>query len=236
MMNNRPRLRGLPRQHRHRDRAHAPVRARDLRAYGWPLTEIRAKEDCGQDYDQLVIERGIPGPGHHYKMFQRLKERCVEELLRRNKAKRSDCVMLATGIRQDESARRSGYHYTIIDFRWSMMWVNPFYYKSRDWFLAYIREHDLRQNPVSEILGMSGECLCGAYAHAGELDLVKIVCPATYDRIKALEQRVFDAGHSWGWEQSPPKKCKPKVDKFMPMCMGCEKGVQESIWPAEASA
>ncbi len=199
--------------------------------YGWPLTEIRAKEDCGQDYDALVVEHGFPGPGHHYKMFQRLKERCAEKLLARNKAKRSDCVMLATGIRQDESARRSGYHYTVIDFRWSLMWVNPFYYKPRSWFSDYIREHKLEQNPVSLTLGMSGECLCGAYAHPGELALVKIACPETYDRIKALEQRVFDAGHSWGWEQSPPRASKSKAGKFMPMCLGCEKGVNAEVTP-----
>jgi hypothetical protein len=113
--------------------------------------------------------------------------------------------------------------------------VNPFYYKSKDWFRSYIDEHGLEQNPVSKVLGMSGECLCGAYAHPGELDLVKIVCPSTYDRIKSLEQRVFDAGHSWGWEQSPPRRCNPKLGRFMPMCVGCEKGVQESIWPAETA-
>lgn len=196
--------------------------------FGWPLTEIRAKEDCGQDYDQLVIERGFPGPGHHYKMFQRLKERCADKLLARNKTKRSDRVMLATGIRKDESKRRAGYRYSVIDKRRALMWVNPFYYRSKDWFRAYIQEHSLPQNPVSLLLGMSGECLCGAYAHPGELDMVKIACPETWARIKALEQKVFDAGHSWGWEQSPPRKCAVKVGKFMPMCMGCEKGVQEA--------
>ncbi len=196
--------------------------------YGWPLVEIRAKEDCGQDYDKMVIERGFPGPGHHYKMFQRLKERCVRKLTARSKAKPRDCVLIATGIRQDESQRRAGYHYSVIDHVGSAMWVNPFYYKPRSWFAAYIKEHNLQRNPVSEMLGMSGECLCGAYAHPGELDLIKMVCPATYDRIKALEQRVFDAGHSWGWESAPPKKCKPKLGKFMPMCVGCEKTAPEA--------
>ena len=194
------------------------------RVNNWPLTEIRAKEDCGQDYDQLVLEHGFPGPGHHYKMFQRLKERAVWKLLKDNKQKHFDNVMLATGIRKDESQRRSGYKYTVIDFMGNLMWINPFYYKTRSWFSEYIKKHNLQQNPISELLGMSGECLCGAYAHQGELNLIKMVCPETYERIKILEEKVRKVGHDWGWEDKPSKKKKDKSkEKFMPFCVGCEK-------------
>lgn len=194
------------------------------RENGWPLVEIRAKEDCGQDYDEMVIKHGFPGPAMHGKMYQRLKERCVEVLRRRNQQKRSDNIMLATGIRHDESQRRAGYKYTVIGFTGNTMWVNPFYYKTRDWFSEYIKRHGLKQNPVSLVLGMSGECLCGAYAHKGELDLIKIVDHATHDRIKRLEVAVREAGHNWGWEDAPiRKKCRRTMDMFMPFCVGCEK-------------
>ena len=196
---------------------------------GWPLSEIRAKEDCGQDYDEFVKAHGFPGPAMHSRMFQRLKERAVWELLRRNKTKRSDNVMLITGIRRDESVRRSGYKYSLIDFTGNILWVNPFYYQSKQWFYDYINHHGLEQNPVSKVLGMSGECLCGAYAHKGEKELIKIVCPDTYQRIKNLEKEVKEHGFSWGWEESPPrqKKCNKTNDMFMPFCVGCEK-VEES--------
>lgn len=190
---------------------------------GWPLTEIRAKEDCGQDYDELVLEHGFPGPGMHYKMFQRLKERCVRELSRRLKQKMPDKIMIATGIRMDESARRAGYKYSVIDIVGSVIWVNPFYYRSKQWFMDYIAEHALPRNPVSKMLGMSGECLCGAYAHKGEKAAIKLVCPKTHARIESLEKAVAERGFSWGWEDAPPKKGKGKPDSFMPMCVGCEK-------------
>ena len=51
-------------------------------AQGWELTVVRAKEDCDQDYERLVLEHGFPGPGHHYKMWQRLKERCLRYFFR----------------------------------------------------------------------------------------------------------------------------------------------------------
>lgn len=192
--------------------------------FGWPLTEIRAKEDCGQDYDSWVRRNGFPGPGMHYIMFARLKERCVEKLLMRSKHTRPDNIVVMTGIRQDESERRAGYQYTLVDFHGNTCWVNPFYYRSKSWFREYIKLHDLPENPVSKMLGMSGECLCGAYAHKGELELVKIVCPETYERIRKLEEEVRAAGHNWGWEDAPPKdRHKRTRNMFMPMCVGCEK-------------
>lgn len=194
--------------------------------YGWPLVEIRAKEDCGQDYDAEVERYGFPGPGHHYKMYQRLKERCFLKALRDSKKSIHDNVVLFSGIRQDESVRRSGYHYTVIGFQpeKNLLWANPFYYRSKSWFMEYIKAHNIERNPVSKMLGMSGECLCGAYAHKGELALVKQVCPATYARLVTLEARVRAAGHAWGWEDAPPKDRHKKTKRmFMPACVGCEK-------------
>lgn len=192
---------------------------------GWPLREIRAKEDCGQDYEQIVLKHGFPGPPAHSRMFQRLKERPVRHLLMTSKKKRSDNIIIFTGIRKDESVRRSGYKYTLLDFVGNVLWVNPFYYKSKDWFRAYIEKHGLQQNPVSVELGMSGECLCGAFAHPGELELIKIVDEGTYRKLRLLENKVRAAGHDWGWEDRPPRdRHRQTRNMFMPMCVGCEKG------------
>jgi 3'-phosphoadenosine 5'-phosphosulfate sulfotransferase (PAPS reductase)/FAD synthetase len=45
---------------------------------GWELLELHPPET----YESLVVEHGFPGPAHHYKMYQRLKERCLRQLLR----------------------------------------------------------------------------------------------------------------------------------------------------------
>jgi 3'-phosphoadenosine 5'-phosphosulfate sulfotransferase (PAPS reductase)/FAD synthetase len=192
--------------------------------YGWELVEIRAEEDCGQDYDQMVLQYGFPGPAMHCKMYSRLKERAVEKLVRDHKQHRMDKIAIVTGIRRDESKRRMGYVDREIDFKGAQMWVNPHYWSTKAQFMDYIREQKLERNPVAEMLGMSGECLCGAFAHSGEKVLIRIVDPATADRIEALEARVRAAGHNWGWEEGPPKKSKQKPpEAFMPFCTGCEK-------------
>lgn len=195
--------------------------------FGWPLTEVRAKEDCGVDYDAMVRAYGFPGPAMHYKMYQQLKERAIRKAVAGRKRKYSrEKVMIATGIRQDESQRRMGYGGREVDFVGSQMWVNPLYWRSKNWFMEYIREHELPRNPVSEMLGMSGECLCGAFAHLGEKSLVRIVCPATADRLDRLEVEARAAGHNWGWEDRPPrppKQPKRQPRAVGPMCNGCGK-------------
>lgn len=197
------------------------------RKYDWPLTEIRAKEDCGQDYRSYVLRFGFPGPAGHQMMYRRLKERCVEKLVRDRKQERLDKILIATGIRRDESLRRMGYGDRVVNTKGAQLWVNPLYWWPKERVMAYIKEHHLERNPVSESLGMSGECLCGAYAHPGEKALVRIVDPDTADYLDRLEEEVRAAGHNWGWEERPPSepdRDTQTLDMFdMPFCVGCGK-------------
>jgi len=195
-------------------------------AMGWPLHEIRAKEDCGQDYDEIVMLNGFPGPSGHWAMYARLKERPIRELVRRAQTKRGDRVLLATGIRHEESVRRMRYAGSEVTRSGAQVWASPIYWWSVEQRDAYIRDNGLPVNPVSAMLGMSGECLCGAYAHRGEKALVRIVDAATADRIDRLEQRAVDAGFTWGWEGKPPPggRNPAQIDMLrMPLCVGCEK-------------
>jgi 3'-phosphoadenosine 5'-phosphosulfate sulfotransferase (PAPS reductase)/FAD synthetase len=192
----------------------------------WPLHEIRAKEDCGMDYDAIVLKHGFPGPDSHSMMYSSLKERPIRELVRRaQNGKRGARVLLATGIRWEESTRRMRYAGQEVTRDGSHVWCSPIYWWSGTDRDVYNKEHGLPINPVSAMLGMSGECLCGAFAHYGEKSLIKLVCPSTAARIEALEQRVYDAGFNWCWEGKPPRggHNPAQTDAFRPLCVGCEK-------------
>lgn len=190
---------------------------------GWPLTEIRANEDCGQVYEEIVLEHGFPGPGSHNLMYRRLKERCIEELVRRQKSHRLDKVALFTGICHDDSQRRSGYGGAEITFKGAQMWVNHIYWAGGSWTEHYLNANAVPRNPVAHELGMSGECLCGAFASRGELAIVRRVCPETADRIEALERLVRPL-HPWGWEEAPPAPRDDRTaDLFSPLCSHCLK-------------
>lgn len=194
------------------------------RREGWPLTIVRANEDCGMVYEDIVMKHGFPGPYSHRFMYIQLKERAIGKLVRDRKVRRRDKVMLLTGISHDDSMRRSGYAGAEITFNGAQMWVNALYWAGKSWFYHRIKDNNIPRNPVAEELGMSGECLCGAFAGKGELAIVRRVCPRTADRIEFLQKRVSNS-HPWGWEDAPPKERDDKqtLDMFSPLCTNCLK-------------
>lgn len=193
---------------------------------GWKLTEILAKEDCGQDYREIVKKHGFPGPASHRYMYIQLKERCVEEVVRRRKTKRTDKVLLSTGIRHDDSQRRTGYGGKEINHVGAQMWVNPFYWTPSPDMAAWTARTGIQRNPASVVIGMSCECLCGSFASPGEKAMIRLVEPEFVDGVlEPIEAEVLAAGHCWGWEEKPPKQRDDQdtPDFFSPMCTNCLK-------------
>jgi len=189
------------------------------REYGWPLIEMRAKEDCGQDYDDLVLERGFPGPFMHTKMYNRLKERALRKVVKQFKAKPSDRVLLVTGVRRAESARRMG---TVepINREGARVWCAPLTWFRAEHKAEYMTRHDLPRNEVVDLLHMSGECLCGAFARPGELEWLEF-CGFTDEvaRIRELEARAVTAGVPCKW--GVPPQPGENLSAAGPMCVGC---------------
>lgn len=198
---------------------------------GWPLKEYRA-EDCGQVYRDLVLEYGFPGSFHHNKMYNRLKERALDTCIREAKTGFHDRVMLVTGCRTQESVRRMG-HVEPIQRKGAKVWVAAIHDWSKGDCNDYITEQKLPRNEVVDLLHMSGECLCGAYAHPGELKEIEMWFPEVAHEIHKLEREVWDAGFPWRWETKTIPKwfmeskkgqsflCDMTVDPVM--CQSCEK-------------
>lgn len=169
---------------------------------GWDLKEYRAK-DCGQDYEALVLEYGFPGPDHHTKMFNRLKERAIRTLIRDHPGGN---IMLVSGLRQQESGRRMRLKSEPVQKEGRKVWAAPLFYWNNDQVREYrstVLAH-VPKNPAKEFLCMSGECLCGAYARKGELAQIETFFPETGRYLRDLERRVRERGLPWGWEEAPP--------------------------------
>lgn len=88
---------------------------------------------------------------------------------------------------------------------------------------------DALNNPVSEKLHMSGECLCGAFAKPDELEEIRFWFPEVAAEIDRLEAEVAAAGHRepfcrWGHGQGKP------TEKTGPLCTSCD--IQPQLWEA----
>jgi 3'-phosphoadenosine 5'-phosphosulfate sulfotransferase (PAPS reductase)/FAD synthetase len=185
---------------------------------GWPLFELHPP---ALTYDEMVLKNGFPGPGAHLYCYVWLKERAVRKFVSEQHGR----VLLATGVRTAESKRRMGKaKWNTVEGR--KVWIAPIL----DWpALAtrrYAAKHNLPTNPVSDALHMSGECLCGSFAQAGERDLIGAFYPDAIERIERLEAKARRAGVHSVWGTEPPQRMKayPDVqpDMFAPLCYGCE--------------
>lgn len=170
---------------------------------------------AGDAYDLMVRERGFPGPAAHRYAYVRLKERQVDALVRDHKQRRSDRVMLLTGVRRSESVRRMG---TTEPVRrdGAQVWVAPLI----DWtdadMRAYRAANGMEQSDAAALLHRSGECNCGAFAKPGERDELRSLYPTWFEqRIAPLEAAT---GQTWG-DRHQHEKAPANAG---PMCSDCQ--------------
>lgn len=193
--------------------------------YGWPLHEYQ----CAESYETWVLNGGFPGPAQHTIMYNRLKDRAIWAVLRDYKTHRRDRIAFVTGARRHESTRRMGNAEPHRRHK-TQVWINPIINWSRDDVLDYKDLHQLPTNWVVDVLHMSGECLCGAFADTGELALIETFFPKMGGYLRDLEQRVHAAGYPWGWDEAPPgwwqmvKRGQLGFDGdgFFPLCTSCD--------------
>lgn len=182
-------------------------------------------------YEEFCFNFGFPGPGQHPRMYQILKERSFFALKREAKVghSRRSCIAIITGVRHDESAIRAGYNRAVKKFG-SIVWINPFYFQTKLDFEIYRQEFGLPRNPVTDIVGISGECLCGTMGTRDELDLVERIEPSTAVYVRGIELKCESLGLPCKWATRPPKKSIDNPGQlllwgdeptFQPACVGC---------------
>ena len=191
-------------------------------------------------YEEFVLNFGFPGPGQHPRMYQRLKERSIRRYVRRIKdgTPRGSKVLVISGIRNDESSIRAGYKRAVQQDpgNSAVIWANPFYWRSAEEFEIYRQEFGLPRNPVKDQIGISGECMCGAFRESdAERLAVRRVDPEFSEYLDRLEAKVHERGFPWDWGQRPPKwwmemkrgqgfLIEMGDPEFTPMCVGCIRG------------
>jgi len=198
-------------------------------AFGLPLLIYRAMEHTKADgspdpqsYDDYGRKHGFPGPPQHTRMYNRLKERQLERLIRDHKKGFKDRIALVTGARKHESRRRMGYTDETQRFG-ARVWIAPVANWTNDAMALYRKHYDLPENPASKHLGMSGECLCGAFAKPGELDRIAARYPELGERLRRLER---ESPAPWGYDGRPARDWMEMtrgqgVLGLTPLCTSC---------------
>lgn len=176
-------------------------------AWGLPLIEKTAEGD--DSYQHLVKKYGFPGPGGHSMMFRHLKQRQFRKI-RRDLVEPGQGykqrVIFVAGMRHFESERRMA-NTQVTDREGSTVWVSPVAWWPTHLLREYRDLYDVPVNEVSDHLHMSGECLCGAFAKPGELDMIRMFYPETAVYLEGLQLEVAEAEQpACIWGQRPPSK------------------------------
>ena len=197
--------------------------------WGLPLLERKPPREIDH-YRSLVLDQGFPGPGHHFKMFQRLKERVIQQVQRElvGNPYRERVVFLA-GRRRDESERRASV--PEMERAGSRVYVSPLVNWTKLDLTTYrLMQGDVPVNEVSDLIHMSGECLCGSFASAGEREEISYWFPEVFEEIAALESEIADRDDipehrkTWGWGSDPAvlKASRTRASKVGALCSSCE--------------
>lgn len=204
------------------------VRA-SCRNWGLPLLEFMAPREIDR-YEALVLDQGFPGPGHHFKMYQRLKERALEEVRRRLVTDPwAERVIFLAGRRRSESARRKTV--PAAERRGSTVWVSPLVdWTKLDLNTYRVLHKDVPTNQVTELIHMSGECLCGSFASPGERDELAAWFPEFREQIERLERMIAHRDdipthrRRWGWgaDARTPGHAQG-ASASGPLCSSCER-------------
>lgn len=151
-------------------------------AAAWGKRLVMEKSD--DDYFDLVLGRvrtkagekvwpgGFPGGGAHGLMQQRLKERATDKARHTLGVanSRTECAVWIAGRRRPESTQRRDVPHYEVDG--SVIWCSPLaVWHKADLLTLRLMRDDVPVNPVSEVLGMSGECGCLANSHPGEREM-----------------------------------------------------------------
>lgn len=171
-------------------------------------------------YEWFVWKYGFPGPAGHGYAMNYLKGRAIREF-----KKAHPMASLASGVRRLESARRALNAKELGSFEGVAVYAPIFDWTTeRVW--AYVRAHGYERPKSYLTLGISGDCLCGAFAQDHERSALADYYPLCHARIQALETEI--ATHHptrcrWGAGSTAQAREEQTNDEAI-ICVECSQG------------
>lgn len=166
----------------------------------WKLIELDRMGKC-KTYEEFVMKYGFPSNAWHNVAMRELKWKPLYYWVMQHK---DEGVVLCSGVRSKESKRRMANTepYARDKSCKHMRWCAPIYDWSDAEVWEYIHENKLKRSPVYSTLGLSGDCLCGAFSSHGEAELISMFHPEMAERIRKLERKCPKERNTWGNQSS----------------------------------
>lgn len=183
------------------------------------------------DFMDTVRQYGILGPAHHKTYFNALKGRVFRQIGYDLAPATTDRILLVSGARRQESAKRKKNVIPIRHDRWEqrLVWVAPIHDWSALECRLYLRGEGIEPNPVSQLLHRSGECNCPAFMDKPQIEELRLWYPETAALLDEASHVAKEAGKwhvygepvpAWFDRQEPTLEgfvCEPEACNDCPM-------------------
>jgi DNA (cytosine-5)-methyltransferase 1 len=159
--------------------------------------------------------------------YGRLKDRPLSYFGHQRKAEGVQRVLLASGVRNDESVRRMKVHgaraRTHYDSSNGLWWTNPIFWANDREKAAFIERYEVPKSRASQLIQMSGECLCGAMANPGDVRLLQRYYPSMWREIEFYQWFARKVGKHCEWGVTPKAVGgqAQEAQRWKPLCTGC---------------
>ncbi len=157
----------------------------------WKLNIVYPKYE--DEFERFVKKYGFPKPTNHSWIMHNLKSKPVDKWFRKEIKNRM--ITFVSGIRRSESLKRKKLYKEEVIFYQGKEFRYPILEWSRLKRDNYIKVHKLPISPFYATLGISADCMCGAYSSRGEAIALDLNYPVLANRLKELEHKT---GLSWG--------------------------------------
>lgn len=151
------------------------------RMYGWRLVVLSPR----RSFFEIASRQGMPTPRTRWCVRQLKLVPLLEYAASLGKRR----VLFVTGLRREESRRRSGLRGLFYRYYRGVeiFYVDPIVNWSDGDVERYIEENGLPVNPAYRLVGFSGECLCVVFAKLDQLVRVAREYPDLIERFRTLE-------------------------------------------------
>jgi 3'-phosphoadenosine 5'-phosphosulfate sulfotransferase (PAPS reductase)/FAD synthetase len=193
--------------------------------YPWLVSKRDGRpNEC---YLDLVRMYGLPGKPLHDVFYGHLKSRALSFFGHQRKAEGVERVLLASGVRNDESVRRMKVHgaraRTFYDKAIGLWWTSPIFWANDREKAAFIERYEVPKARASQLIQMSGECLCGAMANPGDVRLLQRFYPSMWREIEFYQWFARKVGKHCEWGVTPKAVGgqAQEAQRWKPLCTGC---------------
>ena len=192
------------------------------------LELVIVKPKVGETYDDFVLKFGFPHEGKHNAIMGYLKSHPL-----RDYSYKHNGIGIISGVRKFESKRR-GRTAKIFSKDGALLWISPIIEWKTNQVWDYVRKNNLPLSPIYKTLHLSGDCLCGAFSHFREAEMICQFYPELRNRIITLEKKLSckkycKKFHVCKWGNQSSMEGALNQSKINYACADCQIGNSEVI-------